>query len=97
MQKPPIPVVSVMQESPRSGAASLSSKPGKYRPLTISAGPVNHLSGPRPATRIPKSVPLRHMVATTVQYGISKIGSMVHLHAGMEIFRKVWLLPFMKL
>ena len=47
--------------------------------------------------RMPKSVPLRHMVASTVQYGMSKIGSSVHLQAGMEMLRNVWLLPLRKL
>ena len=46
--------------------------------------------------RMPKSVPLRHMVATTVLYSMPKIGSIVHLQAGMEMFRNVWLLPLMK-
>ena len=96
MQKPPIPAVSVMQLSPRSGLASASSNPGKYSPLTISAGAVNHASGPRPAMRIPKSVPLRHMVATTVEQGTSKTGSMVHLQAGIDRFRNVWSLLFRK-
>ena len=49
-----------------SGLASAALKPGKYRPCGISTGAVNQRS-PRPATRMPKSVPLRHIAVTTVE------------------------------
>ena len=87
MAKPPSPTVSTIVESPMSGFASASVKPGKYSPSGISTGAVNHVS-PVPLTRIPNSVPFRLMAVTMVDASMPRTGSMIALPMAMAIFRK---------
>ena len=87
MAKPPMPIVSVMALSPRSGLASSGENPGNSSPSTRLAGPVNHRS-PSPLTRMPNSTPLRDMAVSTVEFGMPDAASSAHLHEGMDKFRK---------
>src|SRR6266545_482305 len=89
MAKPPRPTVSTMALSPRSGLASSGPKPGKYSPWGTLTGAVNQRS-PSPATRMPKSVPWRAMVATIVDPSMPRQGSAETLAAAMARFRKNW-------
>ncbi|GBD28799.1 hypothetical protein HRbin31_00820 [bacterium HR31] len=86
MAKAPIPAVSVMVESPMSGLASSSRKPGKYSPFGTGAGAVNHRS-PRPETRIPNSVPFRAIQVTTLDPATPWAASRVALHAAITGLR----------
>ena len=89
---PPMPMVSAMAESPMSGLASSGPNPARNSPFGYSAGPVNH-SSPVPDTRIPKSVPLRHIAVTTVLPGMPAAASPISFPAGITRFRKKWSLP----
>ena len=53
----------------------------------MSAGAVNH-SSPVPLTRITKSLPLRLIAHTTVEFAIFPTGSMVALPAAITRLRK---------
>ena len=63
--------------------------------MGISTGAVNQRS-PRPATRIPKSVPLRAIVTTSVESATDRHGSVAAFPAAMAMFRKNWSLAAMK-
>ena len=80
--KPPMPAVSVMVLSPRSGLASASVYPGNHSPSTGGAGAVNQRS-PRPLTRMPKSVPLRAIALTMVHPSIPWATSAIALQAAI--------------
>ena len=56
---------------------------------------MNH-SSPKPLTRIPNSVPLRHMAVTTVLYSIPMAGSAMALPQAMARPRKIrsWLVTY---
>src|SRR3990170_365035 len=82
MAKPPMPAVSVIVLSPMSALASCRLNPGKYSPSGISAGAVNQAS-PSPLTRMPKSVPLRAMVVTSVLPSTPCAASAIALQAAM--------------
>jgi hypothetical protein len=58
----------------------------------VFTGAVNQRA-PSPATRMPKSVPFRAIVATMVAPGTSRQGSAEALAAAMARFRKNWSLP----
>ena len=81
MAKPPSPMVSTIVESPISGLACCSVKPGKYSPSGISTGATNQVS-PVPLIRIPKSVPLRDMAVTTQDPSMLRTGSMIDFTQG---------------
>ena len=87
MANPPSPIVSMIVESPMSGLASSSPKPGKYNPSGISTGAVNHAS-PVALTLMPKSVPLRHIAVTMLEAPISRTGSITALAVAIATFRK---------
>ena len=70
-----------------SRLASSSPKPGKYRPSTHWAGPVNH-SSPSPDTLMPNSTPLRHMAVTMELPSTSRATSRHTFDEGMLMLRK---------
>ena len=64
LQNHPSPMVSTMVESPMSGLASASVYPGKYKSFRHLYRSGEPPVSPVPLTRMPKSVPLRHMAVT---------------------------------
>ena len=89
MENAPRPIASRIAESPMSGLASAALNPGKYRPCGISTGAVNQAS-PCPATRMPKSVPLRAMAVTMVEPAMPRAGSRMLLPMAIATLRKNW-------
>ena len=53
--------------------------------MTCWAGPVNHRKPSKLLTRSPKSVPLRHIVVTTVLFGTPCAASMAHFETAIHV------------
>src|SRR4029078_9692031 len=82
MAKAPRPMVSMIAESPMSGFASRSLKPGKNNPFGSSTGAVNQAS-PVAEKQDTKAVPLRHIADARLQASIERTGSMTALPIAM--------------